>query len=328
MDYILTYLQDTVGLSGIIEQTTDDILKKLPLYMRNAYKYSLFKIDGYSFLLVEEIKKNKEISRTAGELKRQAKEFFQHTGLSPVFVLTNQSPQMRRNMIKDRINFVVPENQIYLPDMLISLKENNHRYYRLSEQLTPSAQLLLLYHLQVERLEGYSFKEIAKKIGYSPKTITKVAEELKEKQLCLIIGTKEKKFVFEKNDKQLWLMAEPQMQSPIIKTYFTSTDTDERFCKSGDMALAHYTFLADTGKKSYALYKSEFEELKAAGYWKYLDEIEGDFQIEVWKYNPALLNNNGYIDPLSLYLCYREDRNERVEAEIKNLITDKVWSEE
>lgn len=40
----------------------------------------------------------------------------------------------------------------------------------------------------MERLKDYSFKEISRKIGYSPKTITKVAEELKEKQLCQVKG--------------------------------------------------------------------------------------------------------------------------------------------
>ena len=91
------------------------------------------------------------------------------------------------------------------------------------------------------------------------------------------------------------------------------------------MALAHYTFLADTGRLMYAVYKNEFEELKENGYWEYLDETDGDIQVDVWKYNPRLLSENGYIDPLSLFLCYREDSNERVEAELKELINKKKW---
>jgi hypothetical protein len=52
---------------------------------------------------------------------------------------------------------------------------------------------------------------------------------------------------------------------------------------------------------------------------------KSDVRIEVWKYNPRILSINGYIDPLSLYLCYREDTNERVAAEINELIHNRKW---
>ena len=208
--------------------------------------------------------------------------------------------------------------------MLISLKENG-RQQTFPELITPSAQLLLLYHLQVEHLEKFTFKDIAKKLGYTPKTITKIAAELKAKKLCEVEGTKEKRFMFEVGRKQLWQLVEPQMQSPIAKSYYTNKKNDADFCQSGDAALSHYTFLSDTEKMDYAIYKTEFEELKGKKYWAYLDETEGDVRIEIWKYNPRLLSSNGYIDSLSLYLCYKNDGNERIEAEIKELIDKKVW---
>jgi DNA-binding Lrp family transcriptional regulator len=322
MDDILKYLQDILGLSGTIKKLPESLLKKLPLYLRHGYNYGLLEISGNPFLLVEE---GNISSKTVGQLKKQAKTIYQQTNLPVVFVLYSQSSQMRRNMIKNRLSFIVPENQIYLPDLLIFLKDNIRQTYSFSEQLTPSAQLLILYHLQVECLEEFSFKEIAEKLGYSPKTITKIAEELKIKKICQITGAKEKRFVFGIDRKQLWKIAEPQMQSPIIKSYFTSRKENEDFCKSGDMALAHYTFISNTGKEAYAVPKKVFEKLKTKDHWEYLDEVEGDVQIEVWKYNPRILSTDGYIDPLSLYLCYREDTNERVEAEIKELIDKRIW---
>lgn len=322
MNGVLEYIKDMVGLSGIVMEVTEPLLKKLPLYLSHAYNYSLLELDGHTLLLAEDTSSE---SKTVGQMKKQAKAIYQHTELPVAFVLHNQSPLTRHRMIKERINFIVPEYQIYLPELLISLKDNNRQAYSFAEQLSPSAQLLLLYHLQIENLETFSFKEIAEKLNYSPKTITKAVAELKTKKLCEIVGTKEKRIVFDVGRKQLWKIAEPQMQSPIMKTYFTGIKEKPDLCKSGDLALAHYTFLSDTGKKMYAVYKNEFEELKKNGYWDYLDETEGDIQIELWKYNPRLLCDNGYIDPLSLYLCYREDSNERVEAELKELISKKVW---
>ena len=322
MDDVLKYLQDTLGLSGTVKKAPESLLNKLPLYLSHAYNYSLLEIDGSSFLLVEDENMN---PKTAEQLKKQAKAIFHHTDLPAVFVLYNQSMQMRRNMIRNRISFIIPENQLYLPEMLLYLKENNRQIHPHAEFITPSTQLLLLYHLQVEQLEDLSFKEIAERLDYSPKTITKIAEELKAKKICRITGTKEKRFAFDVGRKQLWEMSEPQMQSPVIKSYFTKLKDDWNFCKSGDTALAHHTYLSDTGKEAYAVYKVEFEELREKGYWEYLDELEGDIRVDVWKYNPCLLSKNGYIDPLSLYLCYRDDPNERVEAEMKELIDKKVW---
>lgn len=323
MDNVLKYLQEIVGLTGIMKNISLETLKKLPLYLSHAYHYSLFEMDGHSFLFVAE--KNNSNTKTASQLRKQSQAIIQYIKLPVVLVLYNPSAQVRRKLVQDRINFIVPDTQIYLPDLLISLKEINNKPQVFLEQLTPSAQLLLLYHLQVEHLDDFSFKEIAEKLNYSAKTITKIATELKTKNLCKVAGRKEKRFVFDVGRKQLWKMAESQMQSPIIKSYHTNRKENPNFFISGDMALAHYTFLSETGKINYAVYKNLFEELKRNNYWDYLDDVEGEVAIEVWKYDPLLLSSNGYIDSLSLYLCYRGDINERVQMELEKLISNKIW---
>ena len=325
MNEVLEYIENSLGLPATIADAPENALRKLPMFLSYSYNYKLIEIENVSFLLVEEKDKNSSVIRTAGQLNKFVKIFREQLGLSPIFVLYNLSPQMRRNLIANRINFVVPDSQLYLPEMLITLKESNLQQNSFPELLTPSAQLLLLYHLQVERLESFSFKEISKKLGYSPKTITKIAEELKAKNISQITGTKEKRVVFNEDNKQLWQLSEPQMQSPIIKSYFTSFKGTEQFCKSGDVALAHYTFLNATGRESIAVPKVEFDKLKATDYWGYLDDIEGDIQIEIWKYNPAVLSDNGFIDLLSLYLCFREDEDPRVQMEMGKLIEQRKW---
>ena len=322
MRNVLNYLQDTVGLSVIIRDMPVDLLKELPLFLRHVYHYNLLEVDGRSFVLAED---SGSTPKTAIQLKKQSQVISQHTALSVIFVLNSLNAQVRRKMIQGRDNFIVPESQIYLPELLISLKEINSKPPSFSEQLTPAAQLLLLYHLQVEHLDSFSFKEIAKKLNYSAKTITKIAVELKTKNVCKVTGAKEKRFVFDIGRKQLWQISEPFMQSPVIKSYYTNQKENVMFCKSGDMALTHYTFLSDNGKWVYAIYKSEFEELKKNDAWDYLDDVEGDMNVEVWKYDPRLLSNNGFVDSLSLYLCYREDANERVQTEIEELIHRKIW---
>lgn len=322
MNDVLKYLQETVGLTAIIKGFPDVLFKKLPLYLSHAYHYSLIEVEGSSLLLAAD---NSATPKTASLLKKHSKAIFQHAELSVIFVLYNLGAQVKRKLIQDKICFIVPDSQIYLPGLFISIKEVNYKPQTFSKQLTPSAQLLLLYHLQVEHLNNYSFKQIAAKLNYSAKTITTIALELKAKELCEVVGSKEKRFVFDIGREQLWQKAEPQMQSPVIRSYYTNLKNSPAFCKSGDMALFHYTFLSDTGKEEYAIYKTIFEELKENEYCDYYDDVEGDIKIEVWKYNPLLLSDNGYIDPLSLYLCYRMDTNERINAEMEKLLNKRIW---
>ncbi|MDR1896121.1 MAG: hypothetical protein LBR10_04935 [Prevotellaceae bacterium] len=322
MDNIRRYLQETVGLTVNMEKLPDTLLRKLPMYLIYGYDYYLLEHEGNLTVLAD---CGNDMSKTAEQLKKQSKTISQQLGMPVVFAMDSQSVQLRRRMVSEKTGFIVPGSQVYLPHLWINLTENVQPSQSYSERLSPSAQLLLLYHLQVEHLDVFPLKEIAVKLDYTPKTITKIAAELKSKKLCKISGTKEKRLAFDVDRKQLWTTAEPQMQSPVGKSFFTDQKGTTDFCKSGDSALSYYTFLADTGKEAYAVYKTDFEKQKESGYWDYLDETEGNTRIDVWKYNPRILSDNGYIDPLSLYLCYREDRNERVAAEINKLIEKRTW---
>ena len=100
MDDVLKYLKDTLGLSATVTKAPESLLNKLPLYLSHAYNYGMLEIDGSSFILAEDGIMN---SKTAGQLKQQAKAIFHYTDLPAVFVLYNQSMQMRRNMNQDLI---------------------------------------------------------------------------------------------------------------------------------------------------------------------------------------------------------------------------------
>jgi hypothetical protein len=321
-ELIQKYIHETLGFNVYVDKLPDTQLKEIPLYLRYTNSYYLFRIEGYRFILSFEKDK---VSKTALQLKKQSQAIFKNTGIKVIFGMDKQSPLLRKRLIQEKINFIIPGGRLYLPELLIDLKEIIPRPQYFPEFLSPSTQVLLLYHLQIENLESFSFKEIAKKLNYSPKTITKAAEELMAKGFCKVKGTKEKRFLFESNRRQLWKFAEPYMQSPISKIFYTNPKYNPSFCRAGDSSLSHYSSLSLSEKPTFAVYLLLFNELMKSEYWDFLDEIEGDERIEVWKYNPSLLSRNGYIDLLSLYLCYREDDNERIKAELRELIQKKTW---
>jgi hypothetical protein len=191
--------------------------------------------------------------------------------------------------------------------------------------MQPAAQLILLYHLQVEPLEGLNLGMIAEKLGYNPMTITRAAFYFHNTGLCKIEGTKEKFLKFNKTKRELWDFAEPKMTNPVNKTqFYTGFTNDQNLKKTNINALAHYTDLNDE-QVEYLAMRPDYERLIGGANLEPIDPMEGNICIEEWKYNPLLLTKTEYVDPLSLYLCFRENKNERIEMALEKLIKQFPW---
>lgn len=323
MDDVVMYLQDTLGFSAHLENLPREQLKKLPFFLQE-YDYYLLDFGGHRLILAGYRKKT---VIDPLQLKKQAELISGYLGgMLVVFVLKVYTPFIRRRLIKEKINFIAPEEQLYLPDLLIDFRESIRQFRPYSGFLTPAAQLLLLYHIQVESLENRPFKDIAVILDYSGKTVTRVAEELKTKELCDITGTKEKQFQFLSDKRGIWDQAQSMMQSPVLRVYTMDADLLPEYPITYDGALSHYTFLSNRPGVSYALSKGDYLYLKSFKSLYLLEGITADkVRLEVWKYDPRILSNDEYVDPLSLYLCFRDDKNERVQGELPKLIEQVSW---
>ena len=56
-----------------------------------------------------------------------------------------------------------------------------------------------------------------------------------------------------------------------------------------------------------------------------MNKQHGDYRIEIWKYNPALLSKGEQVDRLSLYLSLKDSDDERVQKECDTLIDEMKW---
>lgn len=318
MEYVVKYLHE-IGLSAHLEKVPREQLKRLPMFLVDVYDYYYLDLNEYRLILAGCRKKG---LNDPLQLKKQAELISRHLdGMIVVFVLKEYTLSIRRRLIKAQVNFVAPEEQLYLPDLLIDFRESIRQFRSYSRLLTPATQLMLLYHIQIESLEDRSFKEIAGVLEYTANTVSQAAKELKNKELCEITGTKEKYLLFRKDKKGLWNEAQPLMQSPIYKVFTLEAFQTGEYPVSHDNALSYYTDLSGSRENSIAISKAEYK------YWKpkfaayKSGDAQGDIvRLEVWKYDPGKLAKDGYVDPLSLYLCFRDDKNERVQGELPKLI--------
>ncbi|MBK7573457.1 MAG: hypothetical protein IPI10_18325 [Bacteroidetes bacterium] len=324
MEQLAEYFNETLGTEVKISQVREEELSSLPLAYTNLYKLYATKIFNRNVLLVYV---NEEF--TTENLRKQLEIIEQNMHLPCIAVFDTLESFTRARLIEKKIQFIVPGKQMYLPEFLIDLKEFGTKPKVIAPNMQPSAQLLLLYHLQIESLEGINFKEIADKLLYNGMTITRAAYYLHNVGLCEIQGTKEKYLHFKSSKRKLWEEAEPLMSTPVKEiNYYNGFSPIEYFsgvCYANITALSNYTDINPDVVEYFAVRTGYVEQQLLGPNFKKSNHLEGNICIEDWKYNPAILKTDRNVDPLSLYLCFRESKNERIEMAREQLIEKVEW---
>jgi len=320
MEELKNYFENTLGVDVVIKPLKEEKMKGLPYFVIGNYNLFTTELFGYELLLVE-VKED----ITADRLRKQLDIIQTTIQLTAVAVLKPIEAYNRLRLIEKKIPFVIPGKQMYMPNLLIDLKEFGVTPIEKQEVMQPAAQLLLLFHLQVESLESLNMKTIAEKLEYNATTITRALNYLSNNNLCELQGTKDKFLHFSLTKKELWTIAEPLMFNPIKKTtYYTGILNDKHLKKSNINALSNYSDLNPTAIESYAV-KPGYIQLLKVGNPDKIGQMEGDICIEEWKYDPAKLSYTKFIDRLSLYLCFRDNKDERIENALEQLIDKIEW---
>lgn len=336
MKQTLRYIQEALGIQATISPLAKSYLDRLPLFITETYKLHKTMLFNVEIVLAElKSKEALSIQQTEKQLQ-QIKNVLQ---MKVAIVLENVPAYNRKRLIEKGINFIVPNKQLYLPDMLVDLKESftNPKAKQKTEKLLPSAQFLLIYHIihrnENWKLEDYPFKELARKLNYTPMAITNAIDNLKYNDLLEVTGEKEKFIRFRSNRSELWNIAHQQnlLVNPVLKTIFVDEKPKDIFLlQSNASALPEYTDLNPSRQEYFAIEKTVFYSLQKSNFLANPNEHEGRYALEIWKYNPLTLvgelpNDLPVVDPLSLYLSVKDSRDERVEMALEQIIEKFIW---
>jgi len=244
-----------------------------------------------------------------------------------VFLLPSCPAYERQRLIDKDVYFVVSDKYVHLPMVVAN---ERIRKTKLAKALTPVAQYLLLYHLQIESIEGLAARDIEDKIPYSYASITLGITCLEDLGLCIKTsnGPKRKVIHFNKTGQELWEQAQPHLLEPVEeRIYCDELLTDEHFPICGINALAHYTWLNPDPERIIMMTAKQMRDLKASGSIIRPNQFDGDIIIEAWKYPPV--TNMGteavWVDRLSLAITLHKDTDPRVEGEVERLINETEW---
>ena len=207
---------------------------------------------------------------------------------------------VRRNLLNRRINFVVPGQQIYFPELYISLKESESIKHINPKQLSLPAQVLVLYHLQKRSLAETPLSEIAKLIGYSNKTISLVVPELQNLGIAKLVSrtNRTKTLSFYRSGIELWNQIEKYLQNPIAATGYTNKNIESL----NPVKCVGATTYNSTPENQFIEYCITQNEARSNNVKLYV--TERGRSVRLWRYNPRTLATDGYADILSTILSY------------------------
>ena len=317
------YIAHTLGEELELEKLLEKSLDRLPLYLIKGY--TLYKGSIQNKQMIFAYIQDKS-NHTPQRLKKDVEVLSNTLKLPIVYVFPALESYNRLRLVEKKIPFVVPQKQLYIPFLIISFTEIKEKKNRSREWLSPASQCILLYHLEIENLDGINFNSIGRTIGYSSMSITRAAEELENFELVKIEGQRRERFLkFREAKNELWNASLQYLTSPVKASMFLrKLPTGLQLLKTYDNALSVYSNLSPGNKPAYAVGPEDFKYLKNELDNLGVDHFEGEIHLEVWKYSPKILSRTDFVDPLSLYLSMKNERDDRIQIALNQLIRD-LW---
>lgn len=245
-----------------------------------------------------------------------------------VFATPALSAHNRSRLIGQGVPFVVPGNQLYIPDLAMDLREHYRALKRRNaDGLSPAAQAVLFHHLLRLDVSATSPSLIAERLRYSAMSIGRAFDDLIAAGLAYSDKTgKERHIRFKSDGRQLLDAARDLLRSPVRAEKLIRDGRAVRSLKrGGESALAELTDLSQPPLETFAVAASDWKGIAQTEGVTETDRDRADYVVETWSYDPAGLSDRPVVDPLSLYAQFRDHRDERVSMAAERLLERVAW---
>lgn len=320
---VARYLSETLHLD--VELTAWRGEDVLPQFLRAGYEYAEMSILGVTILLALD---TDESEKPPLVVRKHLDIIAAKRGADVVHVRSRISAYNRKRLVEERIAFVVPGNQLYLPMLGIDLREHFRRARHGGQTFHPSTQATLIYALLRDPNEIHMPRALASRLEYTAMTMTRAFDELESAGIGEVsTNGRQRQFRLVEPKMAAWTKALPRLRDPVRRRFWAlGIEMSAGVTIAGLSALARLSMISDPGQIVHAVSRKTLQALRDSDR---MTEIPNpDLQaheVQVWSYEPSLLARHGVVDPLSLYLSLRDTADERVEAALQNLTDALGW---
>jgi hypothetical protein len=323
---VRAYLKDALGIDAPTIPWSG--AARLPYFLVDAFDLKALAMLGRPVLLA--IDKRADRPGLAS-IRAQIDKIREESGLPVLYATGALASYERKRLIEQKVPFVVPGNQLYLPDLGVDLRE----YFRKpaaqpQSEIGPAAQAMLIAVLlgRPRRVE-WEPAEVLGRLGYTAMTASRAARELVAAGIASAetVG-RARRLKTERTARKTWEHIKPLLRSPVKRRVWVLPTPDpgvREFRLAGLSALAQQSMLAEPAWLTYALSPPHWKLASQQGVKTVPEREPGAIQLELWNYSPALVPGTALVDPLSLMLSLQSDTDDRVQLALAELEEHLPW---
>jgi hypothetical protein len=304
-------------------------LSTLPYYITDRYR--LWRGEMFGRACIFMAVRPTDSPEGPGELARHRDVFLkQWPGDLVILLFEALTPRRRKRLIADRLAFMVPGAQLFIPELLLEFRERAARAQasRAPERFSPTAQLVAVAALLRQDIQGANATTLARRFGVAVMSMGRAFDELQAAAVADAhrVG-RERTLHMKAEARALWSQVERHLKSPVRKVRRVAIPYPERFpgLVAGESALALYTALASPRTQTLAVAGADWNRLVREHGLRDVEPGDDGDDVQTWTYDPVALADRNVVDRLSLYLSVRDHADERVAQAAEQLLESLPW---
>lgn len=323
VNQITNYLRHVLGLE--VKIVPWEQAARLPAFLLDRYRAFQGTILHQPVIFLADHAPDQE---SPAHIRKHIAQVLPKSGWPVIYVCDHMNAYNRKRLIEQGVPFLVPGNQMYLPDLGIDLRERSRRQARPRGQFRPATQAVFIYAILHDPNGPLTAANLGPKLGYSAMSVGRAFDDIVAAELAetRTIG-RERNLMLTAPRRELWKRAQVLLKSPVKKRHVVLRRShDDPSLRAGLSALAEYSMLAAPKNPVVAMSREHWASLRQRGAVTELPVREPDAcEVETWTYMPRPFRTPGIVDPLSLYLSLRPATDERVEQALDHMMEALDW---
>lgn len=295
---------------------------QLPQLLKQDFDFLKFQINGNKreFILV---KPKSKIVVNINTLKKQRNQIEKLTMCNSVLVFDELRLSQRNALIQSDFAFIVTDNQIYIPNVIFNLNEKDVVEKEYGSQFSVQAQVLFIYIL-LNRIEETNARQLSNKLLFPVTSVNRALNELVDRELLYTVGNNTRKIYKWVGKNVFWEKGKVFLFNPVSKIYYLKDEPNDEFLMSNELALSRLSqSLNQCSLSYYATTNKEIENFDTSKFIDRYNLFDDKYcVIEQFKYNPKILSDSNYIDRISLYAQFKDEKDERVQMALDEIVGD------
>jgi hypothetical protein len=301
---------------------------QLPYFLQDAYEVWPGELLGHPMALAC-LKGHEPLA--ARQLNQHVRRLRELLHAPVIIALAAIGPGERKQLIAQGVPFVVPDRQLFAPEIGLILSERFGAQARREQVLaSPATQALLIWFLTNHPVtQTWHPVQEAAALGYTAMTATRAVRELQQFDLFeLEMRGRTKNLKLMGTRRELWEKAKPHLRTPVLRTLWTY---DRRILDfpgvrwAGESALARVSMVHEPQQPVIALTSQTTQQAQQAGVFFEPREIADGIAVQVWRYEPGMRAQEETVDRLSLWLSLSHQPDDRIQMALEALEEKFPW---